>query len=93
VRRHYSNAVTALLAMRGSETIMRWSEEIGIGDSGYVETGYLVSVPEALADACRDNVERLRALGLDTAFVDPSGFTRGNGSTVPAGHCVWSQRA
>ena len=72
VRRHYSNAVTALLAMRGSETIMRWGEEIGIGDSGYVETGYLVSVPEALADACRDNVERLRALGLDTAFVDPS---------------------
>jgi sarcosine oxidase, subunit beta len=72
VRRHYSNAVTALLAMRGSETIMRWDEEIGIGDSGYVETGYLLAVPEALAGACRDNVERLRALGLDTSFVDPS---------------------
>ena len=72
VRRHYSNAVTALLAMRGSETIMRWDEEIGVGDSGYVETGYLVSVPEALADACRDNVERLRALGLGTAFVGPA---------------------
>ena len=42
VRRHYSNAVTALLAMRGSETIMHWADEVGIGDAGYVETGYLV---------------------------------------------------
>ena len=32
VRRHYSNAVTALLAMRGSHTIMHWAEEVGIGD-------------------------------------------------------------
>ena len=69
VRRHYSNAVTALLAMRGSSTIINWAEEIGIGDSGYVETGYLLPVPEALADACRDNVARLAALGLDTSFV------------------------
>ncbi len=59
VRRHYSNAVTALLAMRGSNTIMRWNEEIGVGDSGYVETGYLLPVPEALTEACRDNVARL----------------------------------
>ncbi len=72
VRRHYSNAVTALLAMRGSETIMHWADEVGIGDAGYVETGYLVSVPEALADACRDNVARLQALGLDTSFVGPA---------------------
>jgi glycine/D-amino acid oxidase-like deaminating enzyme len=72
VRRHYSNAVTALLAMRGSETIMHWAEEIGIGDAGYVETGYLLPVPEALADACRDNVARLAALGLDTSFVSPA---------------------
>lgn len=72
VRRHYSNAVTALLAMRGSETIMRWADEIGIGDSGYVETGYLVTVPDALAAACRDNVRRLAALGLETSFVEPA---------------------
>jgi sarcosine oxidase, subunit beta len=72
VRRHYSNAVTALLAMRGSSTIINWAEEIGIGDSGYVETGYLLPVPEALADTCRDNIARLVALGLETAFVEPA---------------------
>ena len=34
VRRHYSNAVTALLALRGSHTIMHWDEEVGVGDVG-----------------------------------------------------------
>jgi sarcosine oxidase, subunit beta len=72
VRRHYSNAVTALLGIRGSDTIMHWGEQVGVGDSGYVETGYLLPVPERLIEACRDNVERLRALGLETAFVEPS---------------------
>jgi sarcosine oxidase, subunit beta len=72
VRRHYSNDVTALLAMRGSQTIMNWADEIGIGDAGYVETGYLLPVPDSLADACRGNVERLAALGLDTSFLGPT---------------------
>jgi sarcosine oxidase subunit beta len=71
VRRHYSNAVTALLARRGSHTIMHWADEIGVGDSGYVETGYLLPVPEALVEAARGNVARLAALGLDTSFVEP----------------------
>ena len=72
VRRHYSNAVTALLAMRGSRTIMHWAEEVGIGDAGYVETGYLLPVPETLVEASRDNVARLAALGLETSFVGPA---------------------
>ena len=71
VRRHYSNAVTALLALRGSDTIMRWDEEVGVGASGYVRTGYLLPVPEALAGAGRANVARLAALGLETSFVSP----------------------
>ncbi len=71
VRRHYSNDVTARLAMRGSHTIMHWDEEVGVGASGYVETGYLLPVPEALADAGRANVARLAALGLETSFVAP----------------------
>src|SRR4051794_18397629 len=72
VRRHYSNDVTARLALRGSETIMRWDEQVGVGASGYVRTGYLLPVPEALADAGRANVARLAALGLETSFVAPA---------------------
>ncbi|HET6175148.1 MAG TPA: FAD-binding oxidoreductase [Gaiellales bacterium] len=76
VRRHYSNAVTALLAMRGSHMIMHWGEEVGVGDSGYVETGYLLPVPESLAGAARDNVARLASLGLGTSFVGPEEIAR-----------------
>jgi sarcosine oxidase subunit beta len=71
VRRHYSNAVTARLAMLGSRTIMDWADEVGVADAGYVRCGYLLTVPERLVDACRDNVEKLRAIGLDTAFLEP----------------------
>src|SRR3954447_22351474 len=71
VRRHYSNAVTARLAMLGSQTIADWADEVGVADAGFVRCGYLLTVPERLVDACRDNVEKLRAIGLDTAFLEP----------------------
>lgn len=71
VRRHYSNEVTARLAIAGSRTIMRWSDEVGVADAGYVRCGYLLTVPERLVEACRGNVELLQGLGLDTRFLDP----------------------
>ena len=55
VRRHYSNAVTARLAMQGTRTIIDWSDEVGVADAGYVRCGYLLTVPERLVDACRGN--------------------------------------
>ncbi len=71
VRRHYSNPVTARLAMAGSATIMRFADEVGGTDAGFVRTGYLLTVPERLVDACRGNVAMLRGLGLDTRFLAP----------------------
>jgi glycine/D-amino acid oxidase-like deaminating enzyme len=71
VRRHYSNPVTARLAMAGTRTIVDWSDEVGAGDSGYVRCGYLLAVPERLVEACRGNIEMLRGLGLDTRFLGP----------------------
>jgi sarcosine oxidase, subunit beta len=71
VRRHYSNAVTARLALLGTRTIADWESEVGVADAGYVRCGYLLTVPERLAAACRDNVERLRRLGLETCFLEP----------------------
>ena len=71
VRRHYSNEVTAQLAMAGSRTIVHWHDEVGIADAGYVRCGYLLTVPDGLADACRSNLAMLQALGLDTRFLKP----------------------
>jgi len=71
VRRHYSNTVTAQLAITGSRTIMRWHDEVGVADAGYVRCGYLLTVPHELVDACRGNVTMLQGLGLDTRFLEP----------------------
>ncbi len=71
VRRHYSNAVTARLAMAGTRTIADWENEVGVADAGYVRCGYLLTVPERLAPACRDNVVRLQRIGLETHFLEP----------------------
>jgi sarcosine oxidase, subunit beta len=70
VRRHYSNAVTAQLAIAGSRTIMRWHDEVGVADAGYVRCGYLLTVPQELVDACRRNLAMLQSLSLDTRFLD-----------------------
>ncbi|MDX6520123.1 MAG: hypothetical protein QOF08_728 [Gaiellales bacterium] len=71
VRRHYSNAVVARLAMAGASTIANWSDEVGVADAGFARCGYLLTVPERLVDACRGNIEMLQAIGLDTWFVTP----------------------
>ena len=70
VRRHYSNAVTARLAMAGSQTIANWDEEVGVADAGFVRCGYLLTVPPELTDACRGNLAMLQSLGLDTRFLE-----------------------
>ena len=71
VRRHYTNPVVVQLAASGSRTIMRWAEEVGAGASGYVETGYLLPVPPALADRCREQCAVGRANGVDARWVEP----------------------
>ena len=70
VRRHYSNEVTARLAIAGSRTIRDWHDEVGVADAGFVPCGYLLTVPPELADACRGNVAMLRSLNLDTRFLE-----------------------
>ncbi len=70
VRRHYSNAVTARLAIAGSRTIANWDEEVGVADAGFVRCGYLLTVPPELTDACRSNLAMLQPLGLETRFLE-----------------------
>jgi glycine/D-amino acid oxidase-like deaminating enzyme len=70
VRRHYSNEVTARLAIEGSRTIRDWRDEVGVADAGFVRCGYLLTVPPALVDACRGNVAMLQSLGLDTSYLE-----------------------
>src|SRR5262245_20773008 len=69
VRRHYSNEVTARLAIAGSKTIKRWHDEVGVADAGFVRCGYLLTVPPELVEASCGNVALLQSLGLETRFL------------------------
>ncbi|QLQ09913.1 MAG: FAD-binding oxidoreductase [Nocardioidaceae bacterium] len=71
VRHHYSNDVTARLAIRGAQIIRDWQDEVGVADAGFVRSGFLLAVPEDRVDACIGNVQRLQRLGLNTRFVSP----------------------
>jgi len=71
VRRHYTNPVLIQLSMAGTEILAHWDEEVGVGSSAYVPTGYLLPVPERLLEACRANVERQQGFGLDTRLLAP----------------------
>jgi sarcosine oxidase subunit beta len=71
VRHHYSNDVTAKLAIRGGQIIRDWNDEVGVANSGFVRSGFLLAVPPERLDACIGNVRRLQRLGFDTRFVFP----------------------
>jgi len=71
VRHHYSNDVTAELALRGIETFRNWASEVGVGDPGYVACGYLVTADAATVEGCRENAARSVRLGGDEQFVEP----------------------
>lgn len=71
VRRHYTNEVLVRLAVSGSRTIIHWPDEVGVGSSGYVRTGYLLPVPERLAARCAELCALGRTCDLDTRFIGP----------------------
>ncbi|HRI94363.1 MAG TPA: FAD-binding oxidoreductase [Nocardioides sp.] len=71
VRHHYSNDVTAQLAIRGGQAIRDWSDVVGVADAGFVRSGFMLAVPEERLEACIGNVRRLQRLGLNTRFVTP----------------------
>ncbi|HEX6305611.1 MAG TPA: FAD-binding oxidoreductase [Anaerolineales bacterium] len=97
VRQHYSNPVTARMALNSIQVWQNFSEMIG-GDSGFIQTGFLMGVrPEDVA-GLKANIEMQQSLGISTSFVtpeemreiepqlDPSGL--GGGAYEPnSGYC------
>ncbi len=71
VRVHYTNLPEAKLAAVGCRVFRNWAAEIG-GDCGFHRTGFLRIVAEIDRDNLRRNVEMLRGLGADVAFLEPS---------------------
>ena len=71
VRMHYDLESESRLAWASFEYFRDWSTVVGAGDCGFVRTGFLQLVPEALADSLRANVEMHQRLGIDSRVVGP----------------------
>ena len=70
-RMHYSNPVTATMAWQSLNVFTHFHEMVG-GESGFVETGYLVVVTAEERGGLERNVAMQLGLGIDTMQVTAS---------------------
>lgn len=68
VRQHYSNEVTARMALDSLRVFQSWGDRIG-GSCGFVRTGFLVGVREVDRPALEGNVALQRRVGIDVRIV------------------------
>lgn len=68
IRQHYSNQVTARMALHSLRTFQNFGEEVG-GESGFVETGFLVLTPAEDLHGLQANLELQRSVGIRTQLL------------------------
>lgn len=70
VRMHYTNDPEARLALASLPYFQHWSEMVG-GDCGFRQTGFTILVGPENVGRLERNVQRLRALGVETSALGP----------------------
>ena len=68
VRQHYSNQVTARMALDSLRVFQQWEDRVG-GTCGFVRTGFLVGVRGGDRTALEGNVALQRGVGIDVRLV------------------------
>ncbi|MCH8090036.1 MAG: FAD-binding oxidoreductase [Chloroflexi bacterium] len=68
VRMHYSSEVNARLAWKSLEILRNFGELVG-GDSGFVNTGFMLFVPPEALDSFEKNIAMQQSIGIDTRIV------------------------
>jgi sarcosine oxidase, subunit beta len=68
VRNHYTNLDEARVALAALDWFEHWADRVG-GDCGFQRTGFLQMVDRSDHQTLRDNVDRLRGVGVDTRLV------------------------
>ncbi len=69
VRTHYSNEIVARMALYSLKILREFS---GIGNSGFVQCGMLIMVPENFRNIVEANVEMLRNVGINELHLTKS---------------------
>jgi glycine/D-amino acid oxidase-like deaminating enzyme len=68
IRQHYSNPVTARMALHSLRVWQNFDELVG-GDAGYRKTGFLIGVRPQDVEGLLANLDLQRSVGIDTQFV------------------------
>ncbi len=71
VRTHYTNQAESRLALLSLEVFRDFDARVG-GQCGFEPVGFVQIVPERYREALGRNVERQRALGIDTRVLSPA---------------------
>lgn len=71
VRQHYSNEVTARMALRSLRVWQNFDDVVG-GEAGFTQTGFLLAASEENLDALKANIALQQGVGIDTRFVSPA---------------------
>lgn len=68
IRQHYSNPVTARMALHSLRVFQHFSERVG-GESGFTQTGFLVLTPQDDLAGLEANLELQRSVGIQTELL------------------------
>jgi sarcosine oxidase subunit beta len=70
VRMHYTYEAEARMAFAALRYFQHWKDIVG-GECGFMQTGFIMTVPPDNADRLRQNVEMLRRIGVNTSVITP----------------------
>jgi len=84
IRQHYSNLITAQMALDSLHVWQNFSEIIG-GEAGYTKTGIMIGVEPREVEALRANIKLQRSIGINTFFITPQEINEFEPQIAPEG--------
>ncbi|MEW6716213.1 MAG: FAD-dependent oxidoreductase [Chloroflexota bacterium] len=70
IRQHYSNPVTACMALESLRVWQNFEEVVG-GDAGFTQTGFIIAVSPKDIQGLKANIKLQQSIGIHTQFVSP----------------------
>jgi glycine/D-amino acid oxidase-like deaminating enzyme len=84
IRQHYSNEVTAKMALKSLQVWRDFDDVVG-GECGYTQTGFLIAVRPKDVEGLKANIAFQHSVGIDTRFVSPEEMRELEPHLEPAG--------
>lgn len=68
VRQHYSNPITAKMALKSLDVWQNFDDIVG-GDCGFINTGFIMAVSPQDVDGLKANISMQKSVGINTNFI------------------------